>query len=177
MFAGESNHLKACPLHGIGPNGGKCGSSFIALLIYSPKYCGARGSNTLEGRGLGERPRLIFNIHQHSICRGRLLESHLHPSSSYAWTTVCSSGESVSGVRTAGQKISRALRYLSQASQLWAHIFLSLWLVLRTGVVSTSEHPALSNIRLAAPRDSESSIYIKMTANCCLLLRNFCFPA
>ena len=43
---GGSNHLKACPLHGIGPAGGRCGSSYIPLHVYSPEYCGvapARG--------------------------------------------------------------------------------------------------------------------------------------
>ena len=86
----QINHLQVCPLHGIGPTGGRCGSSYIPLNIYSPTYCGAapaKGWKPLEGR---EWLRLIFNIHQHSICRGRLPEPHLHPSCSYTWTTVCS---------------------------------------------------------------------------------------
>ena len=38
---GAANHLKVCPLHGIGPAGGRCGYSYIPLHIHSPKYCGA----------------------------------------------------------------------------------------------------------------------------------------
>ena len=51
-----TNHLKAFPLHGIGPAGGRCDFSYIPLHIYSPKFCGAapaRGKNILEVRGLG----------------------------------------------------------------------------------------------------------------------------
>ena len=70
------------------------------LRLFTPHInfltcCGAASANCLKpliSRGLGERLRLMVNIHWHQICRGRLLEPHLYPSCSWTWTTVCSFG-------------------------------------------------------------------------------------
>ena len=52
------NHLFALQLYGMGPSGGRCGSSYIPLHIHFPTYCGAALADIQYSRALNMQGKI-----------------------------------------------------------------------------------------------------------------------